>query len=409
LNQFDAKKIFAMSRPLGFGQRTVAAFGNTPPLTVSVHENFSDISYLWHKFQIHTASTLYQTYQWCSTWQRTVGSVNRSSPRILVACDSSGDVVFILPLQMRKSFGLQILEWHGYPTVNYGYGLFNRGFVPNIGLWFTENLALILELAGPFDVLALRDMPERMDGELHPLHSVFNLKAANRSYAMKIHRDFEALYATKRSKDTRHSNRKKDRKLSALGDLKFSLPSSPHDVHAVLDSMFQQKTEQLAENGVHGVFGRVEMAFIHQLAEETIDGKPVLMPFTLTCDGKVMAVILGGYANNSCWLLISSMGQGDARKYSPGDYVLRNMIEDCCKRGLDRIDFASGDANYKAQWAEDMIDLYATFRARNLKGLLWVVAMALSLRTKRHVKQTPGLWKPALVLRRLIAGHKPRP
>jgi CelD/BcsL family acetyltransferase involved in cellulose biosynthesis len=385
---------------------TFVACGRTPALTVSCHDNLQDISQLWLIFQIHASSTLYQTYQWCRSWQNTLGNKYGSFPRILVARDLNGKVIFILPLQVRESFGLQILEWHGYPTVNYGYGLFDREFLSDASMWFAENLIHILELTGPFDVLALNDMPERMDGEKHPLRCVFNVKSANCSYAMRIQTDYKTLYAAKRSSNTHHSNRKKDKKLNALGVLKFGLPHSHEEAHSILNIMFEQKTTRLAESGVHGVFGTAEQEFVHQLVGETNEGKPLLMPYALTCDGKVLAVILGGYANKSCWLLISSLSQGVARKYSPGDYVLRHMIEDCCKLGFEKIDFASGEASYKSHWAEETIGLNATLKAKTLRGFLWVLGTAMALIAKRLVKQTPKLHQLALAFRRLIAGKK---
>jgi CelD/BcsL family acetyltransferase involved in cellulose biosynthesis len=255
----------------------------------------------------------------------------------------------------------------------------------------------------------LKDMPDVMDGEAHPLGSAFNLKSANRSHAMKIQSDFDALYVAKRSPETRHSSRKKDRKLKDLGDIKFFLPVSADETHFFLDTMFAQKTKQLAETGVHGVFGKEERDFIHRLASETVDGKPMLLPYTLTCDGETVAVILGAQAKNACWLLISSMGFGETRKYSPGDYVLRHVIEDCCKRHFSRIDFSSGDAAYKSQWAEQTIQLHCMLRAKNLKGLLWVSLAATHLFIKRCIKQTPALWKYTVAARRIIAGRKTQP
>ena len=406
MNHINVTEKFSMSSTFGVGQRRIAAFGSLPDITLSVHHDMGSVSYLWQEFQTHASTTLYQTQQWCSAWQDTVGCERQIEPRILVAQDRGGNVVFILPLQIRKAQGVKILEWHGYPSVNYGYGLFDRTHLPQLATWFAENLSLVLDMAGLFDVAALMDMPDIINGEAHPFRSAFNIKSANRSHAMQLQPDFDALYASKRSPETRHSSRKKDRKLTGLGEIKFFLPAAHAETHSILDTMFVQKTKQLAETGVHGVFGKGEMDFIHRLASESINGKPMLLPFTLMCNGETVAVILGAQALDTCWLLISSMGFGKARKYSPGDYVLRHVIEHCCKEDYSRIDFSSGDATYKSQWAEETIQLYCTLRAKNLKGLFWVIAATCRLLLKRHIKQTPAVWELTIAARRFFAGRK---
>jgi CelD/BcsL family acetyltransferase involved in cellulose biosynthesis len=111
-------------------------------------------------------------------------------------------MIFILPLQLRPSLGLQILEWHGYPNVNYGYGVFHQDFLPLAEIWFAQHLPKVPAEIGSFDVVSLQDMPDTMDGYAHPLKKHFNMKAASRSYAMELYADYDALYASKRSSES---------------------------------------------------------------------------------------------------------------------------------------------------------------------------------------------------------------
>jgi CelD/BcsL family acetyltransferase involved in cellulose biosynthesis len=406
VNQFDPPQSFLQKQLLEAGQERHVFIGTGMVQTISIYENLTDISQIWIKFQRHAVTTLYQTFQWCSTWQSTVGRSRGVIPQVIVARSASGEVVFILPLQIRKVFGIKILEWHGYPDVNYGYGLFSAAFLPKAHEWFCDNFSSVLDIPAAHDVLALRDMPELISGRVHPLQSAFNIKGANRSYAMDLKPDYGTLYSEKRSAQSRRSIRKRDMRLAACGKITFGLPATLTETHALIDEMFSQKTARLSELGVHGVFGPEEKAFVHGLADETIEGHPLLMQYALKCDGKILAVILGGYHDNTYWTLISSLTGGEARKHSPGDYVLRHMIEACCKSGFSRVDFAAGDYSYKSQWADEIIPLHATLRARNIKGLLCVAAGAALLTIKRLIKQTPFLRQSALQLRRALVGKK---
>jgi CelD/BcsL family acetyltransferase involved in cellulose biosynthesis len=406
MNQFDAPRKFVADRSLGFSLGTHVVLDTSPKLTISLHHDIVEISQIWLKFQQHAASTLYQTFQWCSSWQQTVGQARGCRPRILMGRNANGKVMFILPLQLRRAFGLKILEWHAYPSVNYGYGLFEREFLPIAVPWFAQNLTRVLSLIGSYDILSLHDMPTDMEGQPHPLSSHFNMRAANRSYAVELQPDYEALYASKRSAESRRSNRKRDAKLDAYGDLSFGLPSTYPEAHAVIDDMFRHQAQRLAEIGVHGIFGKPEKEFVHRLVGEDCEGTPLLMPFVLRCDGKTLAVMLGGHFNNSFWALISSLGPGEVRKYSPGDYALRRMIESCCRLGFSKLDFAAGDTSYKSQWADETIELNVALRSQSLPGFFYALGVAAALAGKRVVKQSPVLCNFAFQLRRVAAGRK---
>jgi CelD/BcsL family acetyltransferase involved in cellulose biosynthesis len=405
LNQFDPVENFVADQPYGFGQRLHFAVGASPRLTISNYHDIADISQIWLKFQTHAAATLQQNFQWCNAWQNTVGKNSGCSPRILVGRDAEAKVVFILPLQVRQSWGLTILEWLSYPSVNYGYGLFDRNFLPRANEWFAVEFDNILDAIGPFDVLSLQDLPAKLHGHPHPLLAHANLKAPNRAYAMTLQPDFDALYASKRSLATRKSHRKRDARLKAMGDISFGLPGHTQEAHSILDEMFSHQACRLAQSGIHGVFGKTEREFFHLLIDETNGRDPFLLPYVLKCNGETLAVMLGGSASGTFWPFISSMRPGPTLKHSPGDYVLRHVIAACCTLGLTRLDFASGDSGYKSQWADETINLATILQARNMGGLFWVSALALSLNAKRLIKQNRLILRVVFYLRRLLAGH----
>lgn len=388
-----------------FGHGALLTVGTLPELTISMYTNISDISQIWLKFQTHAATTLYHTFQWCNAWQKAVGEKSGCRPQILVGRTTAGVVKFILPLQMRTSFGLKILEWHGYPNVNYGYGLFDRIFLRFAEPWFAEHFDTILNAIGPFDVLSLQDMPLRLHNSVNPLAKHTNIKAANRAYAINLQPDYNELYAAKRSSATRKSQRKKDARLIAMGEVEFGVPTSKDEAHHVLDEMFDDQSQRLAKSGIHDIFNESEKRFFHLLIEETDKASPFLIPYVLKCNGVTLAAMLGGCASNTFWPFITSMKMDETQKHSPGDYLLRHVIEASCRLGLESFDFASGESTYKSQWSDDIIDLGITLKARNIWALIWVCGLASKLYAKRLIKQNPVALSCVCMLRRLLAGH----
>ncbi|NJM30460.1 MAG: GNAT family N-acetyltransferase [Rhizobiales bacterium] len=354
----------------------------------------------WRALEREGASSLYQSYDWCAAWLATVGAAMGVAPRIVVIEAADGQPVAVLPFQLRKKFGTVILEWLGAPHVGYGYGLFAKDFLPRAGVWFAQSLPAIFETIGEADLVLLQEMPEALHGACHPLVRLFNLRGANRSFAMALRENYDELYATKRSGETRRSNRKRDHKLADLGILEFGLPSTPVETAQVLDHMFADQANRLAESGVYGVFGETEQAFIRKLAE--VPG--LLAPFCLKLDGRILAVMLGGIHGGNYWALISSLADGPERRFSPGDAALRRTIEACCARGLTRFDFSAGDTSYKPQWADVEIGLHCFVGARRLRGLPLASAYAAAILVKGLVKRNGTLRRMAMSCRRAVRG-----
>jgi CelD/BcsL family acetyltransferase involved in cellulose biosynthesis len=67
--------------------------------------------------------------------------------------------------------------------------------------------------------------------------------------------------------------------------------------------MFEHQAQRLAEFGVHGVFGVTEKEFVHLLADEQNEGHSFLLPYALKCDGRTLAVTLGGRHREIYWAL----------------------------------------------------------------------------------------------------------
>jgi CelD/BcsL family acetyltransferase involved in cellulose biosynthesis len=376
-------------------------------LSFTMHREFNSIRELWVPFQRIASTTLFGTLHWAELWQTHIGDKLGAKPRIIVARDRYGAVQFIMPLQIRRRMGLDILEWHGYPDVNYGYGLYAKSFLPRASEWFKDHLQRVLTAAGPYDAVSLHDMPETMAGWPHPLRAHFNLHAANATFLLQLDADYEALYRRRRAAETRRANGRKDHRLAESGRLDFFKPKSPDDIQRYVSVMIEQKTKQLAARGVHEVFGPGETALILGLAASTQDEQPLTETHVVTLDGEPLAVTFGGRVDGTYWFYVSSLADNAAaRKHSPGDYALRRTIEACCASGLKSFDFGVGDAEYKRGWADRTAPLHVILRANNLRGLPWVMLQAGRLWATRQVKQNAGLRAAAFALRRRLRGSR---
>ncbi len=345
----------------------------------------------WQTLEEAGQSTLYQSWAWCAAWRDTVGRARGITPVVVMGQDAEGRPLFVLPLQLDRRWGTTLLQWQTWPHASYGYGLYAADFLPRAGEWFARHHTDLAQRLPAFDLWALHDMPAELFAMPHPFAALFNLRGANALYAMDIGSDFAALHAAKRSGETRRSTRKRDTRLEAMGRLSFGLPHSAAERQDVLERMFADHRNRMAEANVHGVFDDVGKAFVHALGANDDAGSPLLRPYVLRLDDRILAVKLGAVHGGCFWALISSLAAGPERKYSPGDLALRRMIEACCAEGLESIDFASGDTPYKQHWADRVVPLFSLVRPRTARGAALWLPVAGYYHAKRVAKHTPLL------------------
>jgi CelD/BcsL family acetyltransferase involved in cellulose biosynthesis len=376
-----------------------------PQLNVAVLDDLAAALAEWRAFEAVASSTLYQTSLWCQAWTETAGAARGVMPRIVIGRDETRAISFILPLQIRRRQGVRVLEWLGAPYNAYGHGLFSPHFLADAEAWFADNWTRVLTFLGDFDAILLADMPESMFGKPNPLRPIFNMLGANPSFTISLQRDFAEIHARKCSSENRRTYRKKENGLAKAGQVSFGLPVTKPELHDLIDMMFSQQERRLAELGIHHIFGEPEHRFLHRLAELQDENNPILAPYYLSCNGEVLSVKLGGLHANGYWALISSLADHPHRKFSPGDVALRRTIASCCEKGLEFFDFSSGEAAYKRQWADHIIELHTAIGARTFKGLAWTAIIYAGLTFKRMVKRTPVLLAASTALRRFVIGR----
>jgi CelD/BcsL family acetyltransferase involved in cellulose biosynthesis len=390
-----------------FDTNTENALSASGGLHLRVYDNIEDVREKWLRLEESGVTTIYQKYDWCRIWLKHFGKLRGITPCVLVAENEYGIVEFILPLQRRTSKRVTFIEILTTPQAGYGCGIFSRNFVrEKASEWFALHFESLLTVLPPHDVLHLRELPTHVLSEANPLLTTRSFLGANHSYIMSLESDYEALYQRRRSTASRKSIRKRDAKLEALDGLSFDVPSLESDVSETMQIMFQQQEIRLAEAGIHNVFDSEERLFYAQLTSNIRGFDPVLRPFRLRVDADVIAVLLGGHYQGTYWALISSMSEGELKRFSPGDYILRRIIQTLCENGTTSFDFSAGDSPYKHHWSDQQIPLHFIVRCNTLVGLSFAIFLLVREKLKRVCKQTPVLNQLLMDLRRWIKGRR---
>ncbi len=387
--------------------RDAATVPTVGGLRLRVFTDMEAVKPIWVALESHGIATVYQSFVWCRAWMQRVGRKRGISPVIILAEDVFGTPKFVLPLQSRRKLGVDIIEAMSAPQGAYAFGLFNTEFAQQQAqAWFGTHFSELVAALPKHDVLHLADLPLRISDYQNPLLATPHFLAANQSHIMALQPNYQALLEQKRSSESRRSMRKRDAKLAAIGKLTFDLPLSLQERRTTIETMLIQQKARLAEAGVHGVFDELEQAFITDLVPTQTAEGPLLRPYRLMLDGKILAVMLGAYRHGTYWALISSLAAGEIRKHSPGDYALRAMIQALCQDGSRQLDFSAGDTAYKSHWADLAVPLFFIVRATTFKGLPLAAFILLREKLKGFAKRTPVLNTMLYDLRRILLGRK---
>jgi CelD/BcsL family acetyltransferase involved in cellulose biosynthesis len=398
-----------MNAPLAMNETLqLSAHGLAGGMLIHVHDDVNLVETKWRALQQHGFASVYQSFDWCAAWLSRVGTKRGISPCIVTGENALGQVLFILPLQVRTRRGFTIIEALSSPQCAYAGLVLNRDFArKNAVHWFGQFFEHVIDALPRHDVFQLENVAELIHGLANPLLQCRSFKAANQSHIMALQPDYKALLHAKRSAESRRTLRKRDQKLEAVGNLEFGLPTEQSARETTLAVMFEHQQQRLQEFGVFNVYDHMEQTFIRDMASINTPEGPLLRPYCLRLDGEILAVMLGAYFNNTYWALVSSLAPGDMRKLSPGDFALRAMIADLCRDGTSHLDFSAGDTAYKFHWSDSQVQLNLIIRCNSLKGLPLALVLLAREKLKRFAKRTPFLNAVLFSLRRHLKGRRP--
>ena len=399
------------------GVLTPAAGMREPAVTVpgfrlSLHADPAALGREWRAFQEHADCTVFQTHEWLSTWQRTIGAPAGTRPAIVAGRDAAGSLLFLFPLAIEASGGAPTLTWLGSTLNDYNAPLlaadFSRRFDATqfAALW-RDVATLLCHNGMAFDVIRLEKMPARVGSQANPFIGLGVRANASGAYSTLLGPDWEAFYAEKRSATTRRRDRTKRKKLGELGEVSFVTPDAAA-LPSTLDRLFTQKSAAFVHMGVADIFARPGYRdFFSALATDTTTRQLVHVSRLDTGDIRA-AVNLGLVFRDTYYHVLASYDGGEVARFGPGAAHLHELMRYAIDRHCTVFDFTIGDEPYKRDWCDTEIMLFDHVSAATARGWPRVAWSHGRSSIKRVIKQTPALWALYIRVRGALAalrGH----
>jgi CelD/BcsL family acetyltransferase involved in cellulose biosynthesis len=395
---YSTAQILTLVRP----NRESSLVADRDIAAVAVETDLDALEAQWREFETTAAGHVFQSFDWISTWYNTIGRMSGVTPLIVTGRGPDGRLIFLLPLGVARLFGVTTVSWLGGHEADLKCGLFDPAFLAaSTDFEWSHLWQRIRALFPGVDLFHLSDQPERIGQARNPFVLWRTHHQPDRTHATHLGKNWEAYYAAKRGKESRRQDRRRERKLEAMGKLEFVIYPNAAAVPDVIDTVIDFKGRLLARMGVENPFDKPPVRnFMNRIAERNFPKGPVQLS-AITLDGRPISVTWAMIANKRFYYLMSAYDREYAYN-APGTRHLQQTMRWCTENGIEYFDFSVGDQDYKFEWCEDHVPLFATIESASWHGYLVSLAVGAKARVKYAIKTSKTLWPLAQRVRTFL-------
>lgn len=347
-------------------------------------------------------STPYQRFAFLSAWQQHVGTELGLEPCIVVGYDAAQRPLFLFPLGARSEGGFRSARFLGGKHSTFNMALWRRDLVERITEADLDIILNALRQQGGVDVLSLAQQPQSWLSIRNPMTLLPWQPAVNDCPLMTIVPG--AAPDTRISNSFRRRLKGKERKLQGLPGYRYVLAREEADVRRLLDAFFVVKPQRMAAQKLPNVFAEPGVEdFIRTACLSKIDDNGYAIDIhALVCDSEMIAMYAGVADGHRFSMMFNTYTMSEHSKYSPGQILMRDIIDHYAAEGYTSLDLGIGSDEYKLLFCKGDEPIFDSFVPVTAKGRMAALAMSALANAKRFVKQNPGLMKVAGAVRSAI-------
>ncbi|MBE7198307.1 MAG: GNAT family N-acetyltransferase [Parafilimonas terrae] len=359
----------------------------------------------WRRIEADPASlqTPYQRFDWSMAYLRSTGSLDDA--RVALVRDGEGRVRLILPLTVRREYGLCIARAVGDTHANYHMPLFATRDAAAIPAAEIRAALVRAGRSAGIDLYALQHQPLMWEGAANPLASTGEPEPSD-AYGLMLGPDPETTVRRVFSADARKKLRSKEKRLiEAKGAVAYRRAETPEEVTRFLGAFYTQKAARFAGMGIADPYADPAIRAFLETAASGPAPAVELYALCLAESGRVLATFGGAVSDRRFSGMMTAFdADPEVAKFSPGDLLLQHLIHDQTARGRQGFDLGVGEARYKASICDETIGLVETLVPVTAKGRAYGFLRRGLTRTKRRIKRDPRLYVALQRLRTLRRG-----
>ncbi len=313
-------------------------------------------------------ATPFQAPEWISAWYAAVGVKQQAEPLLVIVTErGTGQAVVTLPLIRHRSDGLDVIAFADLGVTDYNAPILGPAAPASPAAAQALWARIVRALPGA-DLFQLRKMPATVDGRPNPLALLRGVHPSHSpGFSVRLPDDWEA-YLHSLAKKFRKELGRSLRLFEKEGDAAFRRVETVDEAERVLAVMNTQQRARLDEMGYAYVLQEdAYHAFYAKLLSEGLASGTTILT-TLTCDGAIIAALLGVTNGKSFAMVRLSHAGGDWMKIGPGRLVIERTMHALHGAGCRHFDFSLGDYPYKSGFGVAPSPLLDLVAARSWRG-----------------------------------------
>ena len=312
--------------------------------------------------------TAFQHPAWQSAMQAHINALPGIEGRVLqLRCADTGTLVGLIPLIARRKMGATILEYANLGLVDYAYPTLHPDFwnwVPNARS-LSEQLTATL---GTYDMLRIKHMPTNDPAILRLFPNSYMERADFSAYAVDLTDDYDAWRLEAISKGERKSRDKKRRAMMRAGDWQMTRLEDCKAIETAFEHMRAFHAVRYADRPGEDMIQdpNAFRFYVDLTCKHAADGFARMYQFTY--DDKIVAVQFGIVHQGCYYYLMMGIDYDAMGRFSPGLLMTEDIIRDCIKDGLSKLDLTVGDEPYKLKFGTTKTPIYTLWHAHSMLG-----------------------------------------
>ena len=322
----------------------------------------------WYQLEKESQISFFQTYDWQEYWYNICG-VNLDLYIILFY--KNEELVSILPLNIKKSF-LKILNWNGFPFSDYNQPILKT----NYHLKLNDFKFIISQLR---EIVKFDNI--HFINNINPHYLDDTIKINNISYQLMFTRNEQQHNIIQKLKN---KIKYEYRKLKINYNLEINLNPTKHEKKNILNFFIIKKTKQLNRTNA---WNYLNIKKYKNYINNLLDYNNKNITFScLKIENKIISAHIG-YVYNNIFYYIFPVYDNDYKKYSPGNILLCELLENCQTENFKSFDFTIGSEAYKTKLNNKSCEIIEYISSETILGYTYYFLIKLKIFLKKLIKK----------------------
>ncbi len=359
---------------------------------VEVHEDIEAAAEDWRRLEREGALTPFQSLAWTQPLYAILAPRMGARPVIVLVRDRPGGApLMLLPLCVRRFYGLRVIEFADLGVSDYNAPILSATFKPSAAQWRGLWRRIIAALSKKGAVLRLTKMPGLIDESVNPLvaFDAAPTRLGYSAWSVALPRTRAEFWKQALDQSFARELAKKFRRVAKHGAIEYAFARTPDEKRAAFEILTRQRQARFEETGrrtnvLTQPDARRFYQFIAVNSGEGNSGEPLAKLALLKVGGEVVGTLFALARGNVLHVIMSTFEGGEWKSCSLGNVLIQKAIEDCIDGGrFTAFDLTIGDEDYKQKFGAQPSPLFATWLPISLFG----AAVVLAARSATHIKR----------------------